>query len=712
LTGQAAQSEEEVIVARKTPIERYRNIGISAHIDAGKTTTTERILFYTGVSHKMGEVHDGAAVMDWMEQERERGITITSAATTCFWKGMEGNLPEHRINIIDTPGHVDFTIEVERSMRVLDGACMVYDSVGGVQPQSETVWRQAVKYGVPRLAFINKMDRVGADFFKVYRQMRERLRGNPVPIQVPIGAEDHFQGVVDLVRMKAIYWDDASQGMKFEIRDIPAELMDTCKEWREKMLEAAAEADEELMNKYLEGHALSEEDIKKGLRKRTIANEIVPMLCGSAFKNKGVQAMLDAVVDYMPAPTDIPPVTGELENGKEGERRASDDEPFAGLAFKIMTDPYVGQLIFFRVYSGVVNSGDSIYNPIKDKKERIGRLLQMHANQREEIKEVRAGDIAAAVGLREATTGDTICDPDHPIVLERMVFPEPVISQAVEPKTKADQEKMGIALNRLAQEDPSFRVHTDEESGQTIISGMGELHLEILVDRMKREFGVEASVGKPQVAYRETIRKTVEAVEGKFIKQSGGRGQYGHVVLKVEPAPGKGFEFVDAIKGGVVPREFIPAVEKGLKETLPNGVLAGYPVVDVKVTLFYGSYHEVDSNENAFKMAASIGFKEGMRRAHPVLLEPIMAVEVETPENFMGNVIGDLMARRGVLQGQEDVAGTMVIKAQVPLAEMFGYSTAMRSLSQGRATYTMEFKHYAEAPKNVADSIINQKAAA
>jgi elongation factor G len=699
-------------VARKTPIERYRNIGISAHIDAGKTTTTERILFYTGVSHKMGEVHDGAAVMDWMEQERERGITITSAATTCFWKGMEGNLPEHRINIIDTPGHVDFTIEVERSMRVLDGACMVYDSVGGVQPQSETVWRQAVKYGVPRLAFINKMDRVGADFFKVYRQMRERLRGNPVPIQVPIGAEDHFQGVVDLVRMKAIYWDDASQGMKFEIRDIPAELMDTCKEWREKMLEAAAEADEELMNKYLEGHALSEEDIKKGLRKRTIANEIVPMLCGSAFKNKGVQAMLDAVVDYMPAPTDIPPVTGELENGKEGERRASDDEPFAGLAFKIMTDPYVGQLIFFRVYSGVVNSGDSIYNPIKDKKERIGRLLQMHANQREEIKEVRAGDIAAAVGLREATTGDTICDPDHPIVLERMVFPEPVISQAVEPKTKADQEKMGIALNRLAQEDPSFRVHTDEESGQTIISGMGELHLEILVDRMKREFGVEASVGKPQVAYRETIRKTVEAVEGKFIKQSGGRGQYGHVVLKVEPAPGKGFEFVDAIKGGVVPREFIPAVEKGLKETLPNGVLAGYPVVDVKVTLHYGSYHEVDSNENAFKMAASMGFKEGMRRATPVLLEPMMAVEVETPEQFVGNVIGDLMSRRGQMQGQEDVAGTIVIKAEVPLAEMFGYSTSLRSLSQGRATYTMEFKHYSEAPKNVAESIINQKAAA
>jgi len=699
-------------VARKTPIERYRNIGISAHIDAGKTTTTERILFYTGVSHKIGEVHDGAAVMDWMEQERERGITITSAATTCFWKGMEGNFPEHRINIIDTPGHVDFTIEVERSMRVLDGACMVYDSVGGVQPQSETVWRQAVKYGVPRLAFINKMDRVGADFFKVYRQMRERLRGNPVPIQVPIGAEDHFQGVVDLVRMKAIYWDDASQGMKFEYREIPAELLETCKEWREKMLEAAAEADEELMNKYLEGHALSEEDIKKGLRKRTIANEIVPMLCGSAFKNKGVQAMLDAVVEYLPAPTDIPPVTGELEDGTEGSRKASDDEPFSGLAFKIMTDPYVGQLIFFRVYSGVVNSGDTIYNPIKHKKERIGRLLQMHANQREEIKEVRAGDIAAAVGLREATTGDTICDPDKVIVLERMVFPEPVISQAVEPKTKADQEKMGIALNRLAQEDPSFRVHTDEESGQTIISGMGELHLEILVDRMKREFGVEASVGKPQVAYRETIRKSVDSVEGKFIKQSGGRGQYGHVVLKVEPAPGKGFEFVDAIKGGVVPREFIPAVEKGLRETLPNGVLAGYPVVDVKVTLHYGSYHEVDSNENAFKMAASMGFKEGMRRATPVLLEPMMAVEVETPEQFVGNVIGDLMSRRGQMQGQEEVAGTIVIKAEVPLAEMFGYSTSLRSLSQGRATYTMEFKHYSEAPKNVAESIINQKAAA
>ena len=700
-------------MARKTPIERYRNIGISAHIDAGKTTTTERILFYTGVSHKMGEVHDGAAVMDWMEQERERGITITSAATTAFWKGMDNSFPEHRINIIDTPGHVDFTIEVERSMRVLDGACMVYDSVGGVQPQSETVWRQANKYKVPRLAFVNKMDRVGADFFKVHRQMKERLRGNPVPLQIPIGAEDKFAGVVDLVRMKAIYWDDASQGMKFEFRDIPAELQASAKEWHDKMVEAAAEANEELTHKYLEGHQLTVEEIKQGLRKRTIANEIVPMLCGSAFKNKGVQAMLDAVIEYLPAPTDIPPVKGELENGQEGSRKASDDEPFAGLAFKIMTDPYVGQLIFFRVYSGVVNSGDTIYNPIKGKKERIGRLLQMHANQRDEIKEVRAGDIAAAVGLREATTGDTICAVDQPIILERMIFPEPVISQAVEPKTKADQEKMGVALNRLAQEDPSFRVRTDEESGQTIIAGMGELHLEILVDRMKREFGVEASVGKPQVAYRETIRKPVAEVEGKFVKQSGGRGQYGHVVLKIDPQEaGKGFEFVDAIKGGSVPREFIPAVEKGLRETLPNGVLAGYPVVDVKVTLFYGSYHEVDSNENAFKMAASIGFKEGMRRASPVLLEPMMAVEVETPADYVGNVIGDLSSRRGIVQGQEDVAGTMVIKAEVPLSEMFGYSTSLRSMSQGRATYTMEFKHYSEAPKNVADSIINQKAAA
>ncbi len=694
---------------RSTPIDRYRNIGISAHIDAGKTTTTERILFYTGVSHKIGEVHDGATVMDWMEQERERGITITSAATTCFWKGMDNNFPEHRINIIDTPGHVDFTIEVERSMRVLDGACMVYCAVGGVQPQSETVWRQANKYKVPRLAFVNKMDRQGASFFKVYDQMKARLKANPVPIQVPIGAEEKFEGVVDLIRMKAIYWDDSTQGMKYEMREIPAGLVDLAKEWREKMIESAAEANEELMNKYLEGHALSVEEIKAGLRQRTIASEIVPMLCGSAFKNKGVQAMLDAVIEFMPAPTDIPPVKGELENGKEGSRKASDEEPFAGLAFKIMTDPYVGQLIFFRVYSGVIQTGDTVYNPIKGRKERLGRILQMHANQREEIKEVRAGDIAAAVGLKEATTGDTLCDPDHVITLEKMVFPEPVIHVAVEPKTKADQEKMGIALNRLAQEDPSFRVRTDEESGQTIISGMGELHLEILVDRMKREFGVEANVGAPQVAYREAIKKPVEQ-EGKFIKQSGGRGQYGHVWLKMEPnEPGKGFEFVDAIKGGAVPREFIPAVEKGLKETLPNGVLAGFPVVDVKVTLFDGSSHDVDSNENAFKMAASIAFKDGMRKATPVLLEPMMAVEVETPEDFMGNVVGDLSSRRGMIQGMEELPTGKAIKAEVPLAEMFGYSTTLRSLSQGRATYTMEFKHYTEAPKNVAEAVINKK---
>ncbi len=695
---------------RTTPIERYRNIGISAHIDAGKTTTTERILFYTGVSHKLGEVHDGAAVMDWMEQERERGITITSAATTCFWKGMDGKFPEHRINIIDTPGHVDFTIEVERSMRVLDGACMVYDSVGGVQPQSETVWRQANKYRVPRLAFVNKMDRVGANFFKVHDQMKTRLKANPVPIQVPIGAEDTFAGVVDLVRMKAITWDEASQGTKFEVSDIPADLVDVAKEWREKMVESAAEANEELMNKYLESGELSAEEIKLGLRLRTIANEVVPMLCGTAFKNKGVQAMLDAVIDYLPAPSDIPPVTGELEDGKEGERKANDADPFSGLAFKIMTDPYVGQLVFFRVYSGVVNSGDTIYNPVKGRKERIGRILQMHANQREDIKEVRAGDIAAAVGLKEATTGDTLCDPGKIITLEKMVFPEPVIHVAVEPKTKADQEKMGIALNRLAQEDPSFRVRTDEESGQTIISGMGELHLEILVDRMKREFGVEANVGAPQVAYREAVRKPVE-VEGKFVKQSGGRGQYGHVWLKLEPnEQGKGFEFVDAIKGGSVPREYIPAVEKGLRETLPNGVLAGFPVVDVKVTLFDGSYHDVDSNENAFKMAASIGFKDGMRKANPVLLEPMMAVEVETPEEFMGNVMGDLSSRRGMVQGMEDLPTGKAIKAEVPLAEMFGYSTTLRSLSQGRATYTMEFKHYTEAPKSVAEAVINKKA--
>jgi elongation factor G len=697
-------------VARKTPIDRYRNIGISAHIDAGKTTTTERILFYTGVNHKIGEVHDGAATMDWMEQEQERGITITSAATTCFWKGMAQNFPEHRINIIDTPGHVDFTIEVERSMRVLDGACMVYCAVGGVQPQSETVWRQATKYGVPRLAFVNKMDRQGADFFKVHDQMRMRLKANPIPLQVPIGAEENFEGVIDLIKMKAIIWDDASQGTKFEYGEIPAHLVDVSEEWREKMLEAAAEASEELMNKYLESGDLSEDDVKLGIRTRTINAEIVPMLCGSAFKNKGVQAMLDAVIEFLPAPTDIPPVTGILENNAEGIRKASDEEPFSALAFKIMTDPYVGQLTFFRVYSGVVNSGDSIFNPIKGRKERIGRILQMHANQREEIKEVRAGDIAAAVGLKEATTGETLCDPSQVITLERMEFPEPVIHVAVEPKTKADQEKMGLALNRLAQEDPSFRVRTDEESGQTIISGMGELHLEIIVDRMKREFSVEANVGAPQVAYREAVRKSVEQ-EGKFVKQSGGRGQYGHVWIKLEPnEAGKGYEFIDAVKGGTVPREYIPAVDKGIQDTLPNGVLAGFPVVDVKVTLFDGSYHDVDSNENAFKMAASMAFKDAMRKASPVLLEPMMSVEVETPEDYMGNVMGDLSGRRGVVQGMEDqVGGIKLIKAEVPLAEMFGYSTQLRSLSQGRATYSMEFKHYSEAPKNVAEAVINKK---
>ena len=696
-------------MARSTPIERYRNIGISAHIDAGKTTTTERILFYTGVSHKIGEVHDGAATMDWMEQEQERGITITSAATTCFWKGMDGKFPEHRINIIDTPGHVDFTIEVERSMRVLDGACMVYCAVGGVQPQSETVWRQANKYGVPRLAFVNKMDRSGADFFKVYDQMRLRLKANPVPVQVPIGAEDKFEGVVDLVKMKAIYWDEASQGMKFDLRDIPADMLETCKKWRETMLEAAAESSEDLMNKYLEEGDLSEAEILSGLRARTIASEIVPMMCGSAFKNKGVQAMLDKVVELMPAPTDIPPVKGELDNGEQGERRAADDEKFSALAFKVATDPYVGQLIFFRVYSGVVNSGDTIYNPVKGRKERIGRILQMHANQREEIKEVRAGDIAAAVGLKDVTTGDTLCDQASPITLERMEFPEPVIHVAVEPKTKADQEKMGIALGRLAQEDPSFRVRTDEESGQTIISGMGELHLEILVDRMKREFGVEANVGAPQVAYREAIRKEVEQ-EGKHAKQSGGKGQYGHVWIKMGPnEAGKGFEFIDAIKGGTVPREFIPAVEKGLREALNNGVLAGFPVVDVKVTLFDGSYHDVDSSELAFKLAAILAFKDGMRKASPVLLEPMMAVEVETPEDYMGDVMGDLNRRRGIIQGMDDAAGVKLVKAEVPLAEMFGYSTDLRSMSQGRATYSMEFKHYSEAPKSVAEAIISKK---
>ena len=699
-------------MARQTPISRYRNIGISAHIDAGKTTTSERILFYTGVNHKIGEVHDGAATMDWMEQEQERGITITSAATTAFWRGMEMQWEPYRLNIIDTPGHVDFTVEVERSMRVLDGACMVYCAVGGVQPQSETVWRQANKYRVPRLAFVNKMDRTGANFFKVYDQMKKRLNANPVPVVVPIGAEDQFEGVVDLIKMKGIIWDAKSQGMTFEYVDIPANLVDVAQEWHEKMVESAAEASEELMNKYLENGELSEEDIIAGLRQRTIACEIQPMLCGSAFKNKGVQRMLDAVVQFLPAPSDIPPVEGFDLDEKPTFREAKDEAPFAALAFKIMTDPYVGQLTFLRVYSGVLNSGDTVMNSVKGQKERIGRLLQMHANERKEIKFVEAGDIAAAVGLKNVTTGDTLCAVDAPVILERMEFPEPVISQAVEPKTKADQEKMALALNRLAQEDPSFRVRTDEESGQTIISGMGELHLEILVDRMKREFNVEASVGKPQVAYRETIRSVVENAECKFAKQSGGRGQYGHVVLKLEPLePGKGFEFVDAIKGGVVPREYIPAVEKGVEDTLKAGVLAGYPVVDVKGTLHFGSYHEVDSNENAFKMAASMAFKEGMRKADPVLLEPIMAVEVETPEEKMGDVMGDLSSRRGVIQGMDDlVGGGKSIKAEVPLAEMFGYATQLRSLTQGRATYTMEFKHYAEAPRNVAEAVIADKA--
>ena len=699
-------------MARQTPISRYRNIGISAHIDAGKTTTSERILFYTGVNHKIGEVHDGAATMDWMEQEQERGITITSAATTAFWRGMEMQWEPYRLNIIDTPGHVDFTVEVERSMRVLDGACMVYCAVGGVQPQSETVWRQANKYRVPRLAFVNKMDRTGANFFKVYDQMKKRLNANPVPVVVPIGAEDQFEGVVDLIKMKGIIWDAKSQGMTFEYVDIPANLVDVAQEWHEKMVESAAEASEELMNKYLENGELSEEDIIAGLRQRTIACEIQPMLCGSAFKNKGVQRMLDAVVQFLPAPSDIPPVEGFDLDEKPTFREAKDEAPFAALAFKIMTDPYVGQLTFLRVYAGVLNSGDTVMNSVKGQKERIGRLLQMHANERKEIKFVEAGDIAAAVGLKNVTTGDTLCAVDAPVILERMEFPEPVISQAVEPKTKADQEKMALALNRLAQEDPSFRVRTDEESGQTIISGMGELHLEILVDRMKREFNVEASVGKPQVAYRETIRSVVENAECKFAKQSGGRGQYGHVVLKLEPLePGKGFEFVDAIKGGVVPREYIPAVEKGVEDTLKAGVLAGYPVVDVKVTLHFGSYHEVDSNENAFKMAASMAFKEGMRKADPVLLEPIMAVEVETPEEKMGDVMGDLSSRRGVIQGMDDlVGGGKSIKAEVPLAEMFGYATQLRSLTQGRATYTMEFKHYAEAPRNVAEAVIADKA--
>lgn len=699
-------------MARKTPIERYRNIGISAHIDAGKTTTTERVLFFTGVNHKLGEVHDGAATMDWMEQEQERGITITSAATTTFWKGMAGTYPEHRINIIDTPGHVDFTIEVERSMRVLDGACMVYCAVGGVQPQSETVWRQANKYAVPRLAFVNKMDRTGANFFKVVEGMKTRLRANPVPIQIPIGAEENFQGVVDLVKMKAIFWDEASQGTKFEYRDIPAELAESAQSWREQMVESAAEATEELMNKYLEEGDLTEDEIKKGLRLRTLACEIQPMMCGTAFKNKGVQAMLDAVLDYMPSPVDVKAIEGEDDRGNHVTRKADDKEKFSALAFKLMTDPFVGQLTFVRVYSGVLKAGETVLNSVKDKKERVGRIVQMHANAREPVEEVLAGDIAACIGLKDVTTGETLCALDAPIILERMVFPEPVISQAVEPKTKADQEKMGLALNRLAQEDPSFRVSTDEESGQTIIGGMGELHLEIIVDRMKREFGVEANVGKPQVAYRETIRETVENAEAKFVKQSGGRGQYGHCVLKLEPQePGTGFSFVDEIKGGVIPREFIPAVGKGVEETLKSGVIAGYPVVDVKVTVHFGSYHDVDSNENAFRMAGSMAFKEGMRKAKPVLLEPMMAVEVETPEEYTGTVMGDLSSRRGIVQGMDDmIGGGKAIKAEVPLSEMFGYSTDLRSATQGRATYSMEFKHYAEAPRNIVEAVMSARA--
>ena len=697
-------------MARTTPIERYRNIGISAHIDAGKTTTTERVLFYTGINHKIGEVHDGAATMDWMEQEQERGITITSAATTTYWRGMAMNYPEHRINIIDTPGHVDFTIEVERSMRVLDGACMLYCAVGGVQPQSETVWRQATKYGVPRIAFVNKMDRSGADFFKVYDQMKVRLKANPVAIQIPIGAEDAFKGVVDLIKMKSILWNESDNGATFVYGEIPDDLQGTAVEWRERMVEAAAESDETLMDRYLEAGDLSEEDIRSGLRKRTMALEVIPMLCGSAFKNKGVQAMLDAVIDYLPSPIDVPPIKGtDAENDRPVERKSSDEEPFSALAFKIMTDPFVGTLTFVRVYSGVLNSGDSVVNSQTGKRERIGRLLHMHANSREDVKEIRAGDIAACVGLKDIVTGTTLSSVDKPVVLERMEFPEPVISVAVEPRTQSDQEKMGLALQRLAQEDPSFRVHTDEESGQTIISGMGELHLEIIVDRMRREFKVEANVGAPQVSYRETIRKMVEQ-EGKYVRQSGGRGQYGHVWLRIEPLETGNYEFVNGIVGGVVPKEYIPAVDKGVQEQLQNGILAGYPVVDVKVTLFDGSYHDVDSSEMAFKIAGSMCFKDGCRNAGPVLLEPIMSVEVETPEDYMGDVVGDLNRRRGVILGMEDNAGVKVLKAEVPLAEMFGYSTSLRSQSQGRATYSMEFKKYQEAPSNVADAVIKKAA--
>ncbi len=693
---------------RTTPIERYRNIGISAHIDAGKTTTTERVLFYTGVSHKIGEVHDGAAVMDYMEQEQERGITITAAATTCFWKGMDSHFPEHRINIIDTPGHVDFTIEVERSLRVLDSAVAVYCAVSGVQPQSETVWRQMNKYRVPRLAFVNKMDRAGANFLRCVEQIRTRLKGNPVPLQLPIGAEDSFTGVVDLVKMKSIWWDEETQGTRFEYREIPADMAELCREWRSKLVEAAAEANEELLNKYLEGGDLTEEEIRKGLRERAIRNEICLVTCGSAFKNKGVQAVLDAVVEYMPSPIEVPDVRGQTETGEEATRKAVDEAPFAALAFKILNDPFVGNLTFFRVYSGVLASGDAVYVPNKSRKERIGRLLQMHASEREEIKEVRAGDIAAAVGLKDVVTGDTLCDPDKVIILEKMEFPEPVIAVAVEPKTKADQEKMGLALQRLAKEDPSFRVHTDQESGQTIISGMGELHLEIIVDRMKREFKVEANVGKPQVAYRETIRGKVEQ-EGKFVRQSGGRGQYGHVWIRLEPLEeGKGYEFANEIVGGVVPREYIPAVDKGIQEVLQTGVIAGYPVVDVKVAIFDGSYHDVDSSEMAFKIAGSMAFKEGFAKARPVLLEPIMKVEVITPEDYSGDVIGDLNRRRGQIQGMEDGPGGKVITAEVPLAEMFGYATSVRSMSQGRATFSMEFAKYLEVPNNVAEAVLKK----
>jgi elongation factor G len=699
-------------MARNTPIERYRNIGISAHIDAGKTTTTERVLFYTGVNHKIGEVHDGAATMDWMEQEQERGITITSAATTCFWKGMGGQFEQHRVNIIDTPGHVDFTIEVERSMRVIDGACMLYCAVGGVQPQSETVWRQATRYKVPRIAFVNKMDRTGANFFKVVEQMKLRLRANAIPMQIPIGAEEAFKGVVDLVKMKSILWNEDDKGVTFKYGEIPAELVDTAKEWHDKMVEAAAESSDELMNKYLEGQSLTEEEIKQGIRARTLKLEIFPMFCGSAFKNKGVQAMLDAVIEYLPAPTDIPPVQAHDTDDYAVivERQASDEEAFSALAFKIMTDPFVGTLTFIRVYSGVLNTGDSVYNSRNGKNERIGRMVQMHANDRTEIKEVRAGDIAACVGMKDVFTGTTLASIQKPVVLERMVFPDPVISQAVEPKTKADQEKMGVALSRLAQEDPSFRVHTEEETGQTVISGMGELHLEVLVERMKREFKVEANVGAPQVAYRETIRKTVEQ-EGKYAKQSGGKGQFGHVWLRLEPnEPGKGYEFLNEISGGSIPKEFIPAVDKGLKDAIKNGVMAGYPVVDIKIALTDGSYHEVDSSEIAFRVAASMAFKEGCQKANPVILEPIMGVEVETPEDYMGDVMGDLSRRRGLILGMDDVGGVKVLKAEVPLAEMFQYSTTLRSMSQGRATYTMEFKKYQEAPAAVAAGLTKKNA--